>query len=64
MECGHVQGLESGHVTLGIGYWMWGHTVVPMDMWPQEQSLGWGHCGHVTKSAKFGEGALPGDSDV
>ena len=28
------------------------------------ESVRWSHCGHVTKSAKFGEGALPEDSHL
>ena len=36
----------------------WGHVT------PGTESVRWSHCGHVAKSAKFGEGALPGDSDV
>ena len=37
---------------------IWGHVTLGA------VSVRWSHCGHVTKSAKFDEGALPGDSDV
>ena len=38
--------LETGHGTSGTGSRWWGHP---------------GDCGHVTQSAAFGKGTLPGD---
>ena len=40
------------------------HSRTWVNVTPGTESVRWSHCGHVTKSAKFGEGALLGDSDV